>query len=724
MAIPDNIFTNDTFPYTSYTDVNLDWICDALKTQQAEIDQLASETVDYNDLNDKPSINSVTLQGDMTLSDLGIADKSVETTVSTLAATVDAMSRELYPQAVEGVKLDVTSITAVKGVISSVAANTGTNELSAIASSNTRCVMGPFALSKSVIMIPDSSVKYKLYKRFSSDTVAEFRDMWGSWATTQHIEGSNPKAFELCNYYIQAAYSDDSAISDPYDVLSHLSIIYTDSNPLGLIETRGTVSYSTVPLGVGNSGSVLRLESYKQYSEHKIAYYCKNTNARIAVWSSDDVYGDYLTGQPLEYGCKIAAGGKESIVLMQNYTGGVNTTIQMKDYSTFEAFYAVWGLNMDILDVDTRTIQGAQIYDYIAGLSAYNNGISRLSEMFTTGVMLNDGGQILYAHVPCVKVDGNTAYVVMQCDRTNNYEASGTVEIDVVKVNLNNLTQQYTVIAKSGGSYGGVTFNGRCTNPQCYLVGTTLHVLFTGGVSSQQTLIHCEYNTLNDSFTNTPATFTDNGTTSTLNATNFNRYIGAVYGVPNVSSEIIISAFCPYSGTYMSAFTSFDGECIRRTPIVYTNDFTDWKLYTVLDIEYGSHCETAMYIKDDTLYLAARHLTPDSTVKLMKFDLINEKITDTLQIPAVASRPAFYEQNGSVVLLNSVRGRYGLQMIQVSSNVLSNGAIWSDLYDNRFLAYPSIDLWNNQLVWAIQTRRNGSNTDTVTKIWLGISSKI
>ena len=77
MAIPDNIFTSDTFPYSSYTDINLDWICDALKTQQAEIDQLRDTQIDYDDLIDKPSIEGVTLAGNKNASNLGLTKANI-----------------------------------------------------------------------------------------------------------------------------------------------------------------------------------------------------------------------------------------------------------------------------------------------------------------------------------------------------------------------------------------------------------------------------------------------------------------------------------------------------------------------------------------------------------------------------------------------------------------------------------------------------------------------
>ena len=77
MAFP---FTGDIFPNTDFNKVNLDWICDTLQKDRADIDQnttdieeLKNTVIDYDDLINKPQINSVTLSGNKSLSDIGAA---------------------------------------------------------------------------------------------------------------------------------------------------------------------------------------------------------------------------------------------------------------------------------------------------------------------------------------------------------------------------------------------------------------------------------------------------------------------------------------------------------------------------------------------------------------------------------------------------------------------------------------------------------------------------
>ena len=79
MAFP---FTGNLFPNTDYNKINLDWILDEMKQDREDIDQNAADiaelkntVIDYDDLINKPQINSVTLSGDKSLSDIGAASE-------------------------------------------------------------------------------------------------------------------------------------------------------------------------------------------------------------------------------------------------------------------------------------------------------------------------------------------------------------------------------------------------------------------------------------------------------------------------------------------------------------------------------------------------------------------------------------------------------------------------------------------------------------------------
>ena len=65
------------FPYSNFHDINMDWIIKTLRQIITKLENLPSGgggggTDNYNDLNNKPQINGVTLSGNKTTSQLGI----------------------------------------------------------------------------------------------------------------------------------------------------------------------------------------------------------------------------------------------------------------------------------------------------------------------------------------------------------------------------------------------------------------------------------------------------------------------------------------------------------------------------------------------------------------------------------------------------------------------------------------------------------------------------
>ena len=112
----------DKFPWTNGHQLNLDWVLRILKQLQGgTVDQVLTRksnkpfdfgwktmsgggggggTTDYNDLGNKPSINNVTLQGDKTLSQLGIQDPPEPAdTLPKMDGTVQIGSSDKYAKA-------------------------------------------------------------------------------------------------------------------------------------------------------------------------------------------------------------------------------------------------------------------------------------------------------------------------------------------------------------------------------------------------------------------------------------------------------------------------------------------------------------------------------------------------------------------------------------------------------------------------------------------------
>lgn len=723
MAIPDNIFTSDTFPYSSYTDINLDWICDALKTQQAEIDQLAGATVDYDDLNDKPSIEGVTLTGNKTLHQLNGATLD---DLDTLSDEFYQLGEKLTAKLTNNAILPISDIPYVKGTISSSAANTATNELASIATSNNRAVIGPFQLYKSVYFDCTASAKYKIYKRFSNDSYSNFRDMssGGAWMWGTHIEGSNPKAFELCNYYILMGYANDANITDLDDLVSNLTITYTDDNPMGLVESKSVQAGTAIPSGVGGTSDKLRLLSYKQLCKEQSFIHCINPFAQIANYTGPDIYNS--TSGSFGYGTYLVKAGNECAAMIRDYTGGSEVSIRMVNYTSFADLYADYGLYIESSKFDSKNITGAQIFDPTIMNNSVTAGTNIVSSVYGNGVSLDDNGSIQFAHVPSMQIVGDKAYVFFQCDRSVPLEFAPTTEVDLAIVDLTTMSvTSYTTIAKNGGTYGGLTFNGRCHNPYTVLDGTDIHVLFDGGVSGEQTLCHAVYDTRNSTFTTTKCQIDDdNGNVVDMTLTGFNRFISNVFGVMRVTDEIIPCEAVPYSGVYIIALSSGNTEVVRKIPLLWSADMTTWQVFYVLDVENGSHCETALLEDNDVLYIAQRHIYDDCTQRVLKLDLQNMKILDYIQIPAVGSRPTLFKQDSVVFCTCPLMGRRVIQFIQANASALGGGLLAATAKENAQFSYNSIKQYNNSLVYAVQSKRKGNTVLTYPQIWVGYSSKL
>lgn len=76
------MFTASEYPYVDFNKVNLDWIADTLKNDKKQIEQNTADieelkaggtVIDYEDLQNLPEINSVTLIGNKSLDDIGAA---------------------------------------------------------------------------------------------------------------------------------------------------------------------------------------------------------------------------------------------------------------------------------------------------------------------------------------------------------------------------------------------------------------------------------------------------------------------------------------------------------------------------------------------------------------------------------------------------------------------------------------------------------------------------
>lgn len=621
---------------------------------------------------------------------------------------------------------DLSTAPVQFGQILDLTANTSTNTIANITSTQLRIVVGPFQLGKSVEIYPDLGCRYQLYKRFSnSRSGINFRNMsLDTWQTGKTIEGANPLTETLCNYYLVLCYTDNREMDNESmsELLNHMHVVYVDDNPLGFVEAEAFSTRSAVPIGVGNAPDPLRLVSYKMKFNHDAVFYLSNPDARSTYARGKNVYESATIGS-LKYGCDRLDSKYENAVMVQNYANAQVGTIQLKDYSSFKELYEAFGIHCDELIADNTHIEGNQLSDAASIVAAKENGDNLFSQIFDNGVVLNDAGAIKFSHVPHVLIHNGYAYVTFQCDRTATVEFSATTEIELAKINLSNYNDvTYTTIAKQG-TYGGVTFSGRCSNPQPCIKDDTIYIPFSGEVNGAQTLCVAAYDTGADTFTINVCNFDYNGTTYVFNTKNFDRYVGGKYGIPYMDYEIIVSPPELSSNVYYSTVTS-GAAGQMRTPIVTTTDLINWSIYDILPYEYGGDCECAVIARNGLLYIASRHSYTDSTLRLSLYNIANKTVSESFQIGSTACRPTIFDNNGALVVAVPLSGRRTMQFMQFLDQNISMGRLLATMHSWMGLGYNSIVQDGTDLYFAIQTRKNGATAEDYQHIWFGKSNTV
>lgn len=650
----------------------------------------------------------------------GVDYPSLGAAIRTQVGDLRNSIKESAPDA--ALAFDWTNVAKQLGVLYDLTAEVETNTIKTISSATNRMIVGPFQLSKSVIISCDGSIKYELFKRFSTDdNVTRFTNIYGSWQTSQHIEGANKKIAEICSYYAQLSYSDDRNITSLTELLSLFKIVETNSNPLGLAECDGIINGTGTPYY--NHYEVRRLISYKQiYDCDKVLVYCDNPNIRTGSIKGKDVYSSG-SDSGLTFGCKSLDVNLENIVWFNDYTNNANVSIELKDFNSFEEVYDFLGLHIEELENENNYISGNQLSDahLIVEINEYGETVQ--NNIFESGVFLDDEENIKFAHVPSLQIKNGFAYVAFLCDRTNTYESAPTTEIDLAKIDLSDNTVEYKLIAKSG-TYGGVTFNGRCSYPATVLDGDKLYIYFSGTISSVQALCCAVYDLTTDTFTTSVCNVIDGIDTYVFNTTNFDRYIGGKYGIEPLGYEIGICNPTGSGGTFYTTLSSGASGQIKSA-ILKTTDFVNWTVYDVLPWKYGGDCECVSLFKNNKLYIASRHGYKECTTGVFKYDIATKTIEETMQIGSAASRPTLFLKDDNVVLCYPLAARRTMQMVLIPESNIRSGRLVLSMYSWLGLAYNAILEHNGEVYFAIQTHRSGAETYVEhPKIYFGKSTVI
>ncbi len=201
---------------------------------------------------------------------------------------------------------------------------------------------------------------------------------------------------------------------------------------------------------------------------------------------------------------------------------------------------------------------------------------------------------------------------------------------------FNSESYRKVVVAKHGDVIDGITIKSGCGVPNSYLVGDTLHLIFSAqGTDNIWYEFHAEYNCITSILS--PATKCKIGQ-SDMSCSNIAGYIGQSDN-QMISINASIAELNGYYYACVCAQTAF-----KKGIIIRTQDFKNWEFVAEPSIQMSSKAqfEGAMGSINGNLFLALRQLNSDYLIFLKMGP--DGAVLDEQIIPANASRPHFFKR--------------------------------------------------------------------------------
>lgn len=548
-----------------------------------------------------------------------------------------------------------------------------------ISASNSRIIVGAFHLMHDAEISCDSGYMYKIYYYYTNNNQSQTKmiDMFNAWKSDQHIIGVHPNYKNYVKYYVLLSKSDSSAIVSPDDIKAHFHIKNVDGqNPYHIIECEG-VNANWEPVGTGDGSAFGRV-----FFETDV-----NAKAYFGIANSGCVYSLHWNGTEIVGNAQFVQSVDKGHIRCMARTSSLDRI--MPKFATFKELYDY--LHIINEPYDYKQVEGSNLFDTLGFYPAAKiRGDALLQNIFQDGIVLDTDG-IKFSHTPMLMIHDGFAYIAFQANPAEA-ETDQYTSIHLAVINLSNYTTTYVKLAGLG-TYGGVTFDGACTNPYGYLdtANETIELVFSAHIGGAVCLCHCSYDLSNGTFSNGMCKITASSEDYDFNTANFATYIGRPNGVKDLGYEIIMSKPAMINGELYSAVSS--GAFSNSISVIMkSSDYVKWELFTVLPAKCGSDCEIAILYKNGYLYGASRHMYSDATLCIWKMQVSNKRIIDSVQIPDTATRPTFYEApNGYIFLLHGLSGRRALQVVFVNQNTLAQSTNWIEAAEVSGLAYNSVD---------------------------------
>lgn len=284
---------------------------------------------------------------------------------------------------------------------------------------------------------------------------------------------------------------------------------------------------------------------------------------------------------------------------------------------------------------------------------------------------------------------------------TGNGDSANNSNCRVVLVGIEESTHNRTVeevIAKNGDVHGSYTQNGGAGSPNAYLVGTTIHILYTAYINSAYMMMHCTYDITTGTLDNYSPVLVGG---SILNNEWFNsRYSYAFSAGAYQNSQANSTIATDGNGTYYIGWC-FGYGAYGVGVIFTTTDFINWTVfYDYSDWIIAPVYEMATAYNNGYVYFCVR---PDSTIVntqknsafgnysdiaiVGKIAVSDGKLKDAVKVYNCGSRPAFFTVSGNVYLFTNPYDRTHGQIIRINTAILAESEIIAEFVGGY--SYPS-----------------------------------
>lgn len=254
------------------------------------------------------------------------------------------------------------------------------------------------------------------------------------------------------------------------------------------------------------------------------------------------------------------------------------------------------------------------------------------------------------------------------------------------------------VVAKNGDVNGSYTQNGGAGSPNAYLVGTTIHILYTALINSAYMEMHCSYDITTGTLSNYSPVLVDG---AVLNNAWFNsRYNYAFSAGAYQYSQANSSIATDGNGTYYIGWCF--GYGTYGVGIIFsTTDFINWTVfYDYSNWDVAPRYEFAVAYQSGYVYFCIR--PDDYTVNtnrncafgnysdiaiVGKIAVSDGTLKDAVRVYNCGSRPAFFMVNSNIYLFTNPVDRSHGQIININTSILAESDIIAEFVGGY--SYPS-----------------------------------